>query len=285
MLQEAHISTIDKNRQISLFFLILLVILTTIMVAKTHSHLYWLVFEAVTLGAALVFYLPGAFISVAAAIAVGLIFLPGRGDYLDYLRLAILGAAVGWFALREKTTRDHLSRLLMVDRLTGLHNYSYFIDRLEEEHQRADRFGSKLSLIMIDIDLFKPLNDRYGHRLGNDYLKKLAGIFMAEVRAVDIVCRYGGEEFAIILPNTSSEAAEVAERIRAAVAKSDFLVSKSGEMERNTVSVGVATYPGDAEDELQLIDRADEALYVAKQRGRNLVVIYGDIVKEKRDQL
>lgn len=272
----------DKNKLIALSLLILVSIVTAAGVAQTHNHDYWHIFEAVTLITALLFYIPGALIAVAFAVIIGLIFLPSYTNYLGYFRLIFMGGIIGWFAMREKTAQEHMGRLLMVDRLTGLHNYSYFIDRLEEERQRADRFGSKLSLIMIDIDLFKPFNDKFGHRQGNELLIQLAKIFQKEVRAVDIVCRYGGEEFAIILPNTSGEAAEVAERIRESVANTEFPVGKDGGLEKITVSAGVACYPTDAEDELQLIDRSDETLYMAKQNGRNLVVVYGRQGKEGR---
>lgn len=235
----------------------------------------WHLFEILTVVAAFAFYLPGAAVGALASIAFGMKFIPSTPDImLDYARLALMAGAIGWYSSRQHFQQENLGRLLMVDRLTGLHNYSYFIDRLDEERQRADRFGSRLSLIMLDIDRFKPFNDTFGHQKGNELLKYMAEVFMAEVRAVDIVSRYGGEEFAILLPNTSHGAAhEVAERIRAGVETSDF-ASVSG-TELCTVSAGVATYPSDAEDDLQLIDRADEALYRAKEGGRNRVVVFG----------
>lgn len=235
----------------------------------------WHLFEILTVLAAFVFYLPGAAIASLASIAFGIKFIPSTPDMiLDYGRLVLIAGAIGWYSSRQRFQQEHLGRLLMVDRLTGLYNYSYFIDRLNEERQRADRFGSRLSLIMIDIDRFKPFNDKFGHQKGNELLKHMAEIFMTEVRAVDIVSRYGGEEFAILLPNTSHGAAEeVAERIRASVENSDF-ATVSG-VEPCNISAGVATYPSDAEDDLQLIDRADEALYRAKEGGRNRVVVFG----------
>lgn len=235
----------------------------------------WHLFEILTVLAAFVFYLPGAAIASLASIAFGIKFIPSTPDMiLDYGRLVLIAGAIGWYSSRQHFQQEHLGRLLMVDRLTGLYNYSYFIDRLNEERQRADRFGSRLSLIMIDIDRFKPFNDKFGHQKGNELLKHMAEIFMTEVRAVDIVSRYGGEEFAILLPNTSHGAAEeVAERIRAGVENSDFAAASG--VEPCTISAGVATYPSDAEDDLQLIDRSDEALYRAKEGGRNRVVVFG----------
>lgn len=236
----------------------------------------WYVFEILAVIAAVVLYLPGAAISSIAAIALGLALTPSTPDMtLNFGRLVIITGVIGWLSARRHTQQEHLERLLMVDRLTGMHNYSYFIERLEEERGRSDRFGSRLSLIMIDVDHFKPFNDQFGHLKGNELLKHIAGICKEQVRGVDVVSRYGGEEFAILLPNTGPAAAEeVAERIRVAVETSDFGVT-SGTQTR-TISAGVATYPNDADDDLQLIDRADEALYKAKADGRNRIVVFGN---------
>ena len=234
----------------------------------------WHLFEILTVLAAFAFYIPGAALGAIASIAIGMKFIPGTSEMmLNYGRLALTAGIIGWYSSRQHFQQEHLGRLLMVDRLTDLHNYSYFIDRLDEERQRADRFGSRLSLIMLDIDHLKPFNDKFGHQKGNELLKHMAEIFKVQVRGVDIISRYGGEEFAILLPNTSHGAAkEVAERIRAGVETSDF-ATESG-TDNCTISAGVATYPSDAEDDLQLIDRADEALYRAKEGGRNRVVVF-----------
>jgi len=194
---------------------------------------------------------------------------------IEILTMLMMGLVLDRISKKLKDSCDRLEHFSMVDKLTGLHNYGYFIDRIGEEKERADRFGSKLSLIMLDIDFFKPFNDKFGHAKGNELLKKMTKIINEQVRAVDIVARYGGEEFAVILPNTSGEAAEVAERIRRAVEEADF------EGEKITISAGVVTYPTDADDELKLIDKVDQALSFSKERGRNRICVYSkDLVSD-----
>ncbi|MDI6892671.1 MAG: GGDEF domain-containing protein [Actinomycetota bacterium] len=196
------------------------------------------------------------------------------------LMLAI-GAVVGLISGRQKGERRRLEKFSMVDRVTGLHNYAYFVDRLEEERKRADRFGSKLSLIMMDIDFFKSFNDRFGHAKGNLLLKKVAEVLRKNVRAIDVVARYGGEEFALLLPNTGTRAAqEVAERARRDIETTEFEGDEKEPKVKRTISAGVATYPDDTKDEVELIDGADRALYFAKEGGRNRVCVYGPEMKE-----
>lgn len=182
------------------------------------------------------------------------------------------GFLFGWMFRSQKKRIADLSDGSMMDRLTGLHNYGYFAERLEEERKRADRFGSRVAMMMIDVDLFKPYNDRFGHASGNLLLKKIASIIEECVRDVDIVCRYGGEEFAVILPNTEKEALAVAERIREAVEGTSFEGDKNDPIIQKTVSIGVAVYPNTCDNELELIDCADKALDQAKDTGRNNVI-------------
>ncbi len=184
------------------------------------------------------------------------------------------GILFGWMFRTQKKRVAELSDGTMLDRLTGLHNYGYFAERLEEERKRADRFGSRLALMMVDVDGFKGFNDRFGHASGNLLLKRLAGIMEEHVRDVDIVSRYGGEEFAVILPNTEDEATTVAERVRAAVETTGFEGDKDEPVVKMTVSVGVAVFPNACDNELELIDCADKALNEAKETGRNKVIVY-----------
>ena len=170
-----------------------------------------------------------------------------------------------------KRSNDMLRQLSITDPLTLLYNRRYTTDMLGKELQRAERKGSHLSLVMIDIDYFKRVNDQYGHLIGDQLLVAIAGLSRIGLRSYDFAARYGGEEFVLILPETAlDDALMIAERLRARVEMHLF----TGPLKevKLTVSMGVATYPtdfiGSVED---LIREADEALYRAKKAGRNLV--------------
>ena len=158
------------------------------------------------------------------------------------------------------------------DGLTRLYVYRYFQLLLEQEMQRAKRYGHSCSLLMIDIDNFKYFNDTYGHPLGDEVLKAIAETLVENTRTVDIVARYGGEEFAIILPETGAgDAPEVGEKIREAIA--GIQLSKDEKTLYVTASIGTATFPDHAADKAQLICRADKALYDSKRNGKNRVTV------------
>jgi len=162
-----------------------------------------------------------------------------------------------------------LAALATHDELTGLYNYRFFAQRLQEEMRRSRRYQRPLALIMADIDHFKDFNDRFGHQAGNQVLRQIATAVTATTRSTDIVARYGGEEFTVILPETGLRlAGEVAEHVRSAVADQ---VSVSGV--RVTISLGVSVYQAGDADDAALLRRADAALYQAKQAGRNQVVV------------
>ncbi len=155
----------------------------------------------------------------------------------------------------------------MTDALTGLYNHGYFQDRLDRETKLADRNNEEVSLILLDLDHLKRINDSYGHRSGDGALCHVASTMRATVRDVDVCARYGGEEFVVILPQCDRECAiEVAERLRASIASTQ--VQKIGQV---TASVGVATYPSGAKNKEELIEMADRAMYLAKAAGRNRV--------------
>ncbi|MDR3565868.1 MAG: sensor domain-containing diguanylate cyclase [Negativicutes bacterium] len=163
----------------------------------------------------------------------------------------------------------------ITDALTGHYNYRYFVDLLDREFKRALRYRRPLSLMMLDVDHFKKYNDTQGHVLGNEVLRQVAMIIKQNCRDVDFLVRYGGEEFAVLFPETGlSEAYLVAERIRAAVAEFPFVgrhVQPGGEL---TVSIGVAAYPQDSNTDKELLKHADTALYLAKRSRRNCVIYY-----------
>jgi diguanylate cyclase (GGDEF)-like protein len=155
----------------------------------------------------------------------------------------------------------------ITDALTGLNNRRYFQERLERETKLADRNNHSVSLILLDVDRLKLINDTHGHRSGDAALKHVAKTMVATVREVDVCARYGGEEFVIILPQCSGEdAIDVAERLREAIASNP--VPRIGQV---TASVGVASYPGAARNKDELIEQADRAMYFAKAAGRNRV--------------
>lgn len=161
------------------------------------------------------------------------------------------------------------------DELTGLYNYRYFREFVDREIHRGERYNPPLSLAMIDIDDFKQYNDQHGHEAGNETLAAIAHLLTGSLRKVDVAARYGGEEFALILPSTTKEAAyRVCDRARATIESHAFAVSRN-ETASMTVSIGIATFPGDARVAGELIRRADSAMYVAKAQGKNCVRLYG----------
>jgi len=155
----------------------------------------------------------------------------------------------------------------MTDSLTGLYNHRYFQERLDREIKLADRNEDNVSLILLDLDHLKRINDTQGHRTGDAALCHAARLMQSSVRDVDICARYGGEEFVVILPQCGREdAINVAERLREAIASTP--VHKIGQV---TASVGVASYPDAAKSKEELIEMADRAMYLAKAAGRNRV--------------
>jgi diguanylate cyclase (GGDEF)-like protein/putative nucleotidyltransferase with HDIG domain len=160
-----------------------------------------------------------------------------------------------------------------VDPKTGLFNARHFAQTLNDELLRADRFGRPLSLVMADLDLLRDINNTYGHLAGDAVLQGIAEVFRSHLRQYDVPARFGGEEFAILLPETAPEQAfEIAERIRRTVAERTFDVETSSEPIRATVSIGVAAFPRDGSDANELIHQADLAVYRAKLQGRNRVL-------------
>ena len=171
-----------------------------------------------------------------------------------------------------KKAQAKMAELSTVDELTKLYNRHYFIEALEGEFERVIRYGTEMALIMMDLDYFKKINDTYGHPAGDMVLSQIGNLLKSHVRRNDLACRYGGEEFAVILPNTSRESTYAAyERFREMVFEQPFeYESKRFSV---TVSIGIA-YSNDAESINDLLAHADQALYQAKEENRNKIVTY-----------
>ena len=186
-----------------------------------------------------------------------------------------------WLDEVDKLRRQvsELSELVATDALTGLFNFRHFKTVLQAEMDRSKRSGIPTSLIMVDADHFKSVNDTYGHEIGNQALRHLADILRDEVRTTDIVCRFGGEEFAMVFPETHLNlAVKVADRIRQEV-ESRPLRTEDGEI-RLTVSMGASVYMKTSVLDIDdFIDSVDKYLYEAKQSGRNCIchIDYSDL--------
>ena len=165
---------------------------------------------------------------------------------------------------------ERVKQLAYLDGLTGIFNRRFFELRIMEEVERARRYGAAMAVIMADIDQFKLLNDEFGHLLGDEVLRQVSSIFHQQLRKTDVVCRYGGEEFALLLTQTNAEQAfVVAEKLRKMVEKWQF----PGVPRAITISAGVAAFPLHGKNRDELVRAADSGLYLAKQAGRNRVCI------------
>jgi diguanylate cyclase (GGDEF)-like protein len=172
----------------------------------------------------------------------------------------------------EARYHEEVYQLATHDALTELCNRRHFIELVEKEIARAQRHGRPLVMCIIDVDLFKPVNDQYGHAAGDGVLRQMAAVVRRFVRGEDIAARIGGEEFAVLLPESDLDAAlAFAERLRLAVADETFVLG--GEPRRITISIGVAGLGPGREDRSQLMQAADGQLYRAKEEGRNRVCV------------
>jgi diguanylate cyclase (GGDEF)-like protein len=195
-----------------------------------------------------------------------------RGEAYDDHQLGMLMTIAQQAAVAIENARHY--HLATTDALTGFHSRDYFFKRLEEEHRRVSRYGGRFAVLMLDVDGFKTINDRSGHLVGDRVLRHLADTVRAKLRDADLPCRYGGDEFCVLLPETGLAGARtIAERIRRAVR--DRAVELDGERVRTTVSIGLAMFPDHGSGPLTgLLRNADDALYRAKRSGRDRVVPY-----------
>jgi len=180
-----------------------------------------------------------------------------RKRYTDYLR----------------NNLDHSLELAVTDQLTGLHNRRYMTGQLDSLVKRATMGGEPVSALLIDIDFFKKINDTFGHDIGDEVLREFALRLASNVRAIDLPCRFGGEEFVVVMPDTQlADALRIAERIRNNVSGSPFKVAQGQELLTVTISIGVSATIGAGDTPEALLKRADEGVYQAKASGRNAVV-------------
>ncbi|OIO36951.1 MAG: hypothetical protein AUJ74_00445 [Candidatus Omnitrophica bacterium CG1_02_44_16] len=195
----------------------------------------------------------------------------------DDIRVLMMFANQAGMAIENSQLYERTLVRAHKDALTDLWNHGYFQISFDDKLKIAKEQGFYLSIIMLDIDHFKDYNDTWGHQKGDDILSKISKVIVESSRKIDYVCRYGGEEFAIILPESSKkDVVVIAERIRSNVANHNFVneVNEPGQpSQKITVSLGVASFPDDGRTKSELIQAADEALYEAKRSGRNKVTI------------
>jgi diguanylate cyclase (GGDEF)-like protein len=211
----------------------------------------------------------------------------GAADYLvkGQINTALIERSIR-YAIERAQIMEKLRELATRDELTGLLNRREMRRILSEETARHLRQGEPLALAMMDIDHFKTVNDTFGHKVGDDVLRWMAQLITENMRSTDMFARYGGEEMAVILPQTNSEDAfRVMERLRHLVATTGFQVDRAGRRPIDiqlTISMGIASVPEDANSDEQLLVAADRALYQAKRRGRNRIVRFRNIAMRTR---
>ena len=214
----------------------------------------------------------------AAAVGLGALALPVPWS----VRAALVAVAVAnglIHAQRRRKSRELASRTF-TDRLTGLRNYDYFAEALRAELARVRRYGGCVTLVLLDLDRFKAFNDARGHAAGNRLLHAVGQAIAHEKRDADIAARFGGEEFAVLVPGRTADGVIVAERMRRAIA--DLTPAPTSRRDFSppiSASAGIATFPVDARAPQELFELADQALYEAKRRGRDQVVEAAELIE------
>jgi diguanylate cyclase (GGDEF)-like protein len=197
--------------------------------------------------------------------------LPEEGGGGSLLERAGVVAAHAAVALRNAERYEKAKERAFVDDVTDVYNARYLLEAMDRELRRAERYGAELSVLFLDLDRFKLVNDRHGHLVGSNALRQLSRVLAQCVRQVDTLARYGGDEFTIVLPDTGEAgAAQVADRLRRVVEETPFEAGRA-EVMRLTCSIGHATFPQHGRDRGTLLDAADKAMYRAKSLGRNRV--------------
>ena len=226
---------------------------------------------------------------VAKGMFVGVFFLASRkpNAFTEYERTSLLDTLMNQVAVAANNALLHqqLENMARTDGLTGLLNHRTFMEMLKVKYRELERAERPFSLLLMDIDKFKSVNDRYGHPVGDVAIKAVAQVLRDTARGTDFVARYGGEEFAVGMVETSSRGAEqMAERVRSAMERTVVTRVAEGEL-KVTLSIGVASFPEDTRNTAELLAGADMALYHAKRNGRNKVSLYRNAAKEPAENV
>lgn len=194
-------------------------------------------------------------------------------QYQQFSNYALLGLIIGGLMVVAARLLHVTERDSLIDVLTGLPNRRSFFNQLNKEVSRADRSSREFSVMILDVDHFKSVNDTYGHDTGDEVLRHIAQAMLRGMRSSDVVARYGGEEFVVLMPETPlHQSLQVAEKIRRIVSAAAVACPTTRKQISPTISAGVATFPADGMDANEILKKADNALYEAKQNGRNRVL-------------
>jgi diguanylate cyclase (GGDEF)-like protein len=207
-----------------------------------------------------------------------------RDTPLEAVALAGLLLVVGERVTHLRRRVGRFVQRSFTDRLTGLFNYDFLQAQVRYEIDRVRRYGGSCSILVLDLDHFKKFNDTHGHQAGNLLLRAMADCVRTVKRDSDFAARFGGEEFVVLVPGDATDAVRLAERLREAVAALEL--PQLGPEGRVTVSIGVASFPEQAGNAAELFERADQALYVAKDSGRNRTIVYPNthVVRRSRGE-
>lgn len=260
-------------------------------VAPTHRPARWLLMAGYLFASVMLFARVVAIIADPQSMRGFLTPSAFQGVSLMVANIVLLVTSIGFLSLHKEQLEEAAQRLAITDPLTGIFNRRMFLELADKEIARSQRTGAPLSVLMLDIDHFKSVNDRYGHQAGDMVIMRVVEAVQSCLRREDLLVRYGGEEFCVLLPGVAvDQATLLAERSREAVAK--LRIQHRGDILTVTISVGVALLRRSKNESVEeLVSRADEALYAAKRAGRNRVISAPDnstiamLVSARKDEL